>query len=414
MQISSPAFENGPSTEALLLKALNHPGIPLIYDIEEDASFLYIIEEYISGDSLDIFLSHQEHFSQQLMIDYAIQLCDILDYLHHISPYPILYQDLKPEHIIVCGNQIKIVDFGIAAYFTNSGNQFQTYGNSEFAAPEAVRGEPVSPACDIYSLGKILQYMADTARISCCPSLLTVIQKASAKRSEQRYETAADMKKALLALWTELQPQIPHLIHTIGVIGSRTGAGATHVALSLTTALNSLGISTVYVAARAEQEFSSIQEYHPFLKEQDGIFHCRYFSGVPAYGEAIADPVDKTALRVCDYGALSPAEINKLSGMDLFLAVLSGSDWDLSETLLFCRELSCNAPILYLCNCGNRHTAGRLAKFLQKEILCFPPDADAYHITPEKQQLALFICKQEGGKPSFLALIKEKLLHLSP
>lgn len=106
---------SSPSSEATLLKNLNHPGIPIIYDIEEDEHFFYIIEEFIQGQSIDTFVSYQK-ISHELLIKLGIQLCDILDYLHHLMPYPILYQDLKPEHIIVCGNQIKLIDFGIASF----------------------------------------------------------------------------------------------------------------------------------------------------------------------------------------------------------------------------------------------------------------------------------------------------------
>ena len=51
---------------------------------------------------------HPKNISQELIIKTGVQLCEILDYLHHLSPYPILYQDLKPEHIILCGDQLKI------------------------------------------------------------------------------------------------------------------------------------------------------------------------------------------------------------------------------------------------------------------------------------------------------------------
>ena len=125
---------SSPSSEATLLKNLNHPGIPIIYDIEEDEHFFYIIEEFIQGQSIDTFVSYQK-ISHELLIKFGIQLCDILDYLHHLMPYPILYQDLKPEHIIVCGNQIKLIDFGIASFFTGSGKNYQIYGTMDFAAP---------------------------------------------------------------------------------------------------------------------------------------------------------------------------------------------------------------------------------------------------------------------------------------
>lgn len=103
-------------TEADLLKDLKHPGIPLIYDIDEDDTTLYIVEEYIPGESLDRMMVHPENISQELILKIGFELCDILDYLHHTAPYPILYQDLKPEHIIVCGNQVKLIDFGIASF----------------------------------------------------------------------------------------------------------------------------------------------------------------------------------------------------------------------------------------------------------------------------------------------------------
>lgn len=412
--ISSPAFYNGYSTEAVLLKALNHPGIPHIYDIEEDDAFLYLIEDYISGDSLDIFLSHPEHISQQLIIHFSIQLCDILHYLHHISPYPILYQDLKPEHIIVCGNQIKIVDFGIATYFTNTGNQFQLYGTDEFTAPEARYGEPVTPACDIYSLGKIMAYMASRTQIPCCASLNSIIKKASATDTTQRYETAVDLKKALLTLLTEAQPQIPHLIKMIGVVGSRAGAGATHISLSFATTLNSLAIPAVYVASNVSHEFSSMLKYHKHFKEHNGIYHCKNLAASPTYGTAVDDPIDSRSIRIIDYGSLSPAEINALQGPDLLVAVIGGSDWELTETLAFCSRVASAIPTVYLCNYGNQNAARRLAVFLHKKIFCFPADADTYRVTPEKQQLVISICKQKGGRKSFLALIKEKLPPLSP
>lgn len=90
---SSFSLEADFPMEAQLLKNLNHPGIPLIYDIDEDDDYVYMIEEFIQGESLDTYVLHQRNISQDLIIKIGIQLCDILDYLHHLSPYPILYQD---------------------------------------------------------------------------------------------------------------------------------------------------------------------------------------------------------------------------------------------------------------------------------------------------------------------------------
>lgn len=148
--------------EAGLLKNLNHPGIPLIYDIDEDDHFFYMIEEFIQGDSLEDLILHQEIIPEEQFINYGMQICAVLDYLHHLSPYPILYQDLKPEHIILCGNQVKIIDFGIASFITVFGKNFQLYGTEGYAAPEALNGDTVTTASDIYSLGKVLEALART------------------------------------------------------------------------------------------------------------------------------------------------------------------------------------------------------------------------------------------------------------
>lgn len=115
--------------------------------------------------------------SHELLIKFGIQLCDILDYLHHLMPYPILYQDLKPEHIIVCGNQIKLIDFGIASFFTGSGKNYQIYGTMDYAAPEALNGLPVTPSADVYGLGKVLQYLSSYTTEPCSTIFQTIIQK---------------------------------------------------------------------------------------------------------------------------------------------------------------------------------------------------------------------------------------------
>ena len=94
--------------------SLCHPGIPRVYDMEEDMDNYYLVEEYIPGESLEAYLSQQQSISQNLFFTFCEQLCDIFDYLHTQSKVPILYPDLKPEHLILCGSQLKLIDFGIA------------------------------------------------------------------------------------------------------------------------------------------------------------------------------------------------------------------------------------------------------------------------------------------------------------
>lgn len=68
--------------EALLLKELRHPGIPIVYDLEDDTSYCYLIEEYLEGDSLYDLVKSQSHLNQDTVIRYGIQICELVQYLH--------------------------------------------------------------------------------------------------------------------------------------------------------------------------------------------------------------------------------------------------------------------------------------------------------------------------------------------
>ena len=268
---------SSPSSEATLLKNLNHPGIPIIYDIEEDEHFFYIIEEFIQGQSIDTFVSYQK-ISHELLIKFGIQLCDILDYLHHLMPYPILYQDLKPEHIIVCGNQIKLIDFGIASFFTGSGKNYQIYGTMDFAAPEALNGLPVTPSADVYGLGKVLQYLSSYTTEPCSTIFQTIIQKATAYDAADRYETVRLFKEALEQDLKTACPSVSHLtIKNISVFGSKPGIGTTHIAIALASTLTANGYPAVYTERNGNNHLRSMLQEHPAVKEQNGICYYKYF-----------------------------------------------------------------------------------------------------------------------------------------
>ena len=131
--------------EADILKNLKHPGIPTIYDVEEDDENYYIIEEYIQGQSLEAFVLHQDCISIDTAVHMTLQICDVIKYLHDQKPEPVIYQDLKPEHIILCGKRVVLIDFGISSYITTNGSTFQNFGTEGYAPPEKYQGI----ACDI-------------------------------------------------------------------------------------------------------------------------------------------------------------------------------------------------------------------------------------------------------------------------
>src|SRR5699024_8630872 len=114
--------------EPNILKKLNHPSLPRIIDIEEDENNLYIIEDYIDGKSLDRQLKEKKNFDENIVINWAKQLCDVLIYLHNQKPNPIIYRDMKPANIIVDkDDNVKLIDFGIAREFKIDNDSDTTY-----------------------------------------------------------------------------------------------------------------------------------------------------------------------------------------------------------------------------------------------------------------------------------------------
>ena len=100
--------------EADMMKKLDHPALPRIVDIIDSGATIYIVMDYIEGESLDKILSEYGAQPEEVVIGWARQLADVLSYLHGQKP-PIVYRDMKPANVMLKpeGN-IKIIDFGIA------------------------------------------------------------------------------------------------------------------------------------------------------------------------------------------------------------------------------------------------------------------------------------------------------------
>ena len=398
------------SLEASLLKNLNHPGIPVIYDIDEDESYYYLVEEYIKGESLDTFVSHQ-FISHELILKFCIQLCDILDYLHHLVPYPILYQDLKPEHIIVCGDQLKLIDFGIASFFTGSGKNYQIYGTKDFAAPEAVAGLPVSPSADIFGLGKLLSYLSTFTSQPCSDHFYAIIKKATASNAADRYETILLFQEALEKELQTACPDVSHLMKKISILGSKPGIGVTHIAISLVSILNHNGYTALYEEAHSTDSLHAMLRENPFIKEQDGICSFQFFRGIPDYGPAVILNRPYASVTVKDCGVF--LKDTTIPDPDtLYLLVLSGSLWDMEVDIKAAGSFLSHPHVVFLCNFANHAAARKIAAKLGKTVYCFPFDPDVFSCTQEKEDLFFQILSIERRKLKFLHFIKRRFKNM--
>ena len=202
--------------EANLLASLDHRAIPRIYDYFTVNERSYLVEEYISGHDLEHILNNStDYIDQERVIRWAIELCDVLSYLHNHKPEPIVFRDMKPSNVMINQHDHAVlVDFGIAKHF-QSGQKGTMIGTEGYSPPEQYRGE-ASPLADLYSLGATLHHiltrrdprleppfsfgerMVRQINPHVSPELDQIVTKAVQYNSEDRYKNAEEMREALV------------------------------------------------------------------------------------------------------------------------------------------------------------------------------------------------------------------------
>ncbi len=200
--------------EANMIKQLDHPAIVRIVDIIDNGSVIYIIEDYIEGETLSSIIENNGAQPQDLVIEWAMQICEAFEYLHTRKP-PIIYRDMKPANVMLKpdGN-IKIIDFGIAReYKEQSLADTVSLGTKGYAAPEQFGGKGQTDArTDIYCLGVTLYHLI-TGQNPCEPpyeiypirhwnpqlsaGLEAIIQKCTQLNPADRYQSCAELLYAL-------------------------------------------------------------------------------------------------------------------------------------------------------------------------------------------------------------------------
>ncbi len=200
--------------EANMIKKLDHPALPRIVDIIDNGQVIYVIMDYIEGEPLSTILDEYGAQPQDLVIEWAKQLCEVLDYLHTCDP-PIIYRDMKPANVMLKpdGN-LKLIDFGIAREYKEQ-NLADTVslGTKGYAAPEQFGGKgQTDPRTDVYCLGVTLYHLV-TGQNPCEPpyelypirywnpqlsgGLERIIQKCTQLNPEDRYQSCAELLYAL-------------------------------------------------------------------------------------------------------------------------------------------------------------------------------------------------------------------------
>jgi len=158
--------------EARTAAQLYHPSIATIHSIEQDGDHIFIVEEFVEGESLARVIK-RGGLSESEICRIARAVADALAEAHAKG---IVHRDIKPDNIIVAGNRVKVLDFGIAkqvgvvgapasetptAFVTQQG---MILGTIHYMSPEQALGKTVDGRTDVFSLGVVLYEMATGRR----------------------------------------------------------------------------------------------------------------------------------------------------------------------------------------------------------------------------------------------------------
>ncbi len=203
--------------EANILVRLSHPNLPRVSAFFDEGGRSYLVMEFIHGESLEKRLERANApLMERQVLDWAIQICDVLAYLH-TRPSPVIFRDMKPSNVMVTpAGQIKLIDFGIArTYKVGKRKDTITMGSENYAAPEQWGKAQTDPRADIYGLGATMYHLltnmpplpafVPTPRVpvqqynpAVSEKTQALVDRAMAEDRQQRYPSAQAMREALL------------------------------------------------------------------------------------------------------------------------------------------------------------------------------------------------------------------------
>ena len=201
--------------ESGILTRLRHPGLPTIVDIVDTKESVLIIMEYVEGVSLDKIIDRFGAQSERDVVNWGVQLCEVLEYLHSQVP-PIIYRDMKPANIMLRPDgTVVLIDFGMARVYKKTGPRDTAFlGTYGYAAPEQHNGfQQTDCRTDVYGLGVTLYHLV-TGRDPCQPpygtqpirevdprlsyKLESIILKCTQLDPYNRYQSVSSLKADLL------------------------------------------------------------------------------------------------------------------------------------------------------------------------------------------------------------------------
>lgn len=208
--------------EAGMLINLEHPNIVKISDRFTQDGKYFLVMEYVEGEDFHNIMQRREGepYSENQVVSWAIEICDVLDFLHGQNP-PVIYRDLKPSNIMLnTKGQIKLVDFGIARHVEEEHENTHVV-SAGYSPPEQYWGG-ANPKSDIYALGATMHFLLTgkdpeplkpsspkTLNPDVSDYLDELVRKTTAQEPTSRFESVQELREALLHDGYEEEPDNP-------------------------------------------------------------------------------------------------------------------------------------------------------------------------------------------------------------
>lgn len=263
---------HGLRDEAKVLAALRHPGIVTIFEIGEHEGQDFIAMEYLPGKTLRDAIN--EGVARGELLAICAKVAAALAAAHKAG---ILHRDIKPENVIVAGDEVKVVDFGVARRL-GGGKRFSravtaqevaavltktlplgltpdtivdagtvtVFGTPAYMAPELLFGEDSTPASDLYSLGVVIHECLVKRRPHAATTLVEMIAQVIERPPPRLDDPIGDLVEGMLAKDPERRPSLDDVIARLSakrparrwpmaaVIGALVLAGGGAVAYTMT------------------------------------------------------------------------------------------------------------------------------------------------------------------------------------
>lgn len=419
------SFYEGLIKEASILKNLKHPNIPMIYDIEEDEQYAYIIEEYLEGESLKSYMSQPENRNRKTVLCFAMQLCDLLSYLHE-GDNPVIYLDLKPENLLVKQGVLKLFDFGAAVHLSEREKYGRySWGTYGYAAPEQYEGLVCTDTrSDIYGFGMLFFYMMTGESYGTAGEERVleeirhplwgkeygrILKKCLKQNPEERFQSMSEIRKELSVLW-EKQGGRPGRIpkkeeekkaFVIALAGSQQRIGVTHAGIMIASQLVKSGIKCAYIE---RNENHVVESLNTFAKsKEDGVCTYRGCTFVANHSWQIAEIQRDESYQafVVDLGVLNQEKEEAFYQADYPCLVVGCKPWEEDEWMAM-------ENVCFLLNFVSEEEKERMGMGKRKRCLRLPYQPNPFvwdknkKIAEEMEEFVEYILRRTVKKKAIL------------